>query len=162
MHIYLKNKFLYFSNYKIKCAVGKRGLTKKKSEGDLKTPKGKFKFKLLLYRKDRIKKIKSKIGRKIIQKNMGWCDNPSSIHYNKLVNFSFEKRAERLYLKKNNYDLILVLDYNMKPVIKNRGSAIFLHIASKKFTPTRGCVAIEKKKFIEILPYINKKTFLFI
>ena len=162
MHIYLKNKFLYFSNYKIKCAVGKRGLTKKKREGDLKTPKGKFKFKLLLYRKDRIKKIKSKIGRKIIQKNMGWCDNPSSIYYNKLVNFSFEKRAERLYLKKNNYDLILVLDYNKKPVIKNKGSAIFLHIASKRFTPTRGCVAIEKKKFIEILPYINKKTFLFI
>ena len=162
MHIYLKNKFLYFSNYKIKCAVGKRGLTKKKREGDLKTPKGKFKFKLLLYRKDRIKKIKSKIGRKIIQKNMGWCDNPSSIYYNKLVNFSFEKRAERLYLKKNNYDLILVLDYNMKPVVKNKGSAIFLHIASKRFTPTRGCVAIEKKKFIEILPYINKKTFLFI
>ena len=40
MHLYLKNKFLYIKDYKIKCSIGKRGLTKKKAEGDLKTPKG--------------------------------------------------------------------------------------------------------------------------
>ena len=37
MHIYLKKKFLHFNNYKVKCSVGKNGLTKKKIEGDLKT-----------------------------------------------------------------------------------------------------------------------------
>ena len=49
MHIYLKKKILYFQDYKIKCSIGKRGLTYKKKEGDSKTPKGKFKFKFLLY-----------------------------------------------------------------------------------------------------------------
>ncbi len=50
---------------------------------------------------------------------MGWCDNSNSTYYNQLVKLSFEKKAEKLYLKKNSYDLILVLNYNMKPVIKN-------------------------------------------
>ena len=34
-------------------------------------------------------------------------------------------------LKKNIYDLILVIKYNMNPVKKNKGSAIFLHLTSK-------------------------------
>ena len=93
---------------------------------------------------------------------MGWCDNPNSTYYNQLVKFSFEKKAEKLYLKKNSYDLILVLNHNMKPVIKNKGSAIFLHIANKKFNATKGCVAITKRAFIKILPLITKKTYLFI
>ena len=93
---------------------------------------------------------------------MGWCDNSNSAYYNQLIQLSFEKKAEKLYLKKNSYDLILVLNYNMKPVIKNKGSAIFLHIANKKFNATKGCVAIAKRTFIKILPLITKKTYLFI
>tara|TARA_B100000700_G_C14875796_1_gene775588 strand:+ start:531 stop:1019 length:489 start_codon:yes stop_codon:yes gene_type:complete len=162
MHIYLKNNKLYFGDYKIKCAIGKMGLTKKKREGDLKTPKGKFNFILLLYRKDRIPKIKSNIKKIIIKKNMGWCDNPKSPYYNKLIKFSYEKNAEKLYLKKNIYDLILVLNYNMKPVVKNRGSAIFLHLATKNFKPTKGCLAIKKRFLVKILPLITKNTHLFI
>ncbi len=138
------------------------GLTKKKREGDLKTPKGKFNFILLLYRKDRIPKIKSNIKKIIIKKNMGWCDNPKSPYYNKLIKFSYEKNAEKLYLKKNIYDLILVLNYNMKPVVKNRGSAIFLHLATKNFKPTKGCLAIKKRFLVKILPLITKNTHLFI
>ncbi len=154
----LKNKLLYFYNYKIKCSIGKRGLTRKKREGDLKTPKGKFKFKFLLYRKDRIKKIHCKLKTKKINKNMGWCDDPGSIYYNRLIKFPFNKSAEKLYLKKNIYDLILVMNFNTKPIVKNRGSAIFLHIKNKKSSPTKGCVAIQKKDFLKILPLITKKT----
>ena len=119
MHIYLKNKFLYFHDYKIKCSIGKRGLTRKKREGDLKTPRGKFKFKLLLYRKDRIRRIRCKIKRKIIQKNMGWCDNPNSAYYNRLVKLSFEKKAEKLYLKKNEKALNKKLSYFIQINIGN-------------------------------------------
>ena len=78
MHIILKKKYLYFYNYKIKCSIGKRGLTSNKKEGDLKTPRGKYKFEYLLYRKDRIKKFKCKIKKIKINKNMGWCDDTSS------------------------------------------------------------------------------------
>ena len=130
MHIKLKKNFIYFYNYKIKCSIGKNGLSSKKKEGDLKTPKGKYKFNFLLYRKDRIKKIQ--------------CP--------------FKKSAEKLFLKKNIYDLILVINFNTNPVVKNKGSAIFLHLADKKFKPTKGCIGIKKKSFIKILPLINKKT----
>ena len=162
MHIYLKKKILYFQDYKIKCSIGKRGLTSKKKEGDLKTPKGRFKFEFLLFRKDRVKKIYSKLKKIEISKNMGWCDDSGSSSYNRLVKFPFKKSAEKLFLKKRNYDLILVINFNRKPVIKNRGSAIFLHLIEKKFKPTKGCIAIKKKDFVKILPLITKKTKLFI
>ena len=162
MHISLKNKFLYFYNYKIKCSIGKRGLTYKKKEGDLKTPKGSFKFEFLLFRNDRVKKIYSKLKKIKISKNMGWCDDSKSPNYNRLIKFPFKKSAEKLFLKKRNYDLILVINFNRKPVIKNKGSAIFLHLVDKRFSPTKGCIAIKKKDFIKILPLITKKTKLFI
>jgi len=162
MHIRLKNNFIYFYNYKIKCSIGKNGLSSKKREGDLKTPRGKYKFKFLLYRRDRIKKIQCKLKKINIKKNMGWCDDPSSIYYNKLIKFPFKKSAEKLFLKKNIYDLILVINFNTNPVIKNKGSAIFFHLADKKFNPTKGCVGIQKKEFLKILPLITKKTKFFI
>ena len=57
----------------------------KKKEGDLITPKGKYKIKYILYRKDRIKKIQSKLKKIAITKSMGWCDDPKSKDYNKLI-----------------------------------------------------------------------------
>ena len=66
MNIKLKNKFLYFNKYKVKCAIGKRGITSKKIEGDYKTPKGTFNLKLIYYRKDRISKITTTLKKIII------------------------------------------------------------------------------------------------
>ena len=68
MHIVVKNKFLYFRHYKVKCAIGKRGIDVKKKEGDLITPKGTYKIKGILYRKDRLKKLRSKLKKMIITK----------------------------------------------------------------------------------------------
>ena len=61
MNIKIKKHFLYYKGYKLKCAIGKSGITSNKKEGDLKTPKGRFKFEFLLFRKDRIKKVYSKL-----------------------------------------------------------------------------------------------------
>ena len=162
MHIKLKNKKLYFGNYKIKCAIGKRGISRKKREGDGCTPKGAFKFKYLLYRKDKIFKIRSYLKKITIKKNMGWCDDPNSNSYNKLIKFPFIYSAEKLHKNENTYDVVLIIDYNLRPVIKNKGSAIFLHIAKKNYSPTKGCVAISKKDMKLLLTYINKKTKLII
>ena len=158
MHITLKKKILYFKHYKIKCAIGKRGISKNKYEGDLCTPIGKFTFEYLLYRKDKIKNLKTNIPKKVIKKNMGWCDDPKSEKYNKLIKFPFSYKAEKLFLNKEIYDLLLVINYNRNPVFPEKGSAIFLHIASKNFKPTKGCIAIKKKDFLKILPLIRKKT----
>ena len=83
--MFLKNKFLYIGHYKIKCAIGKKGISKKKIEGDCCTPSGKFNFERLLYRKDRIKNLNVHIPKVQIKKNFGWCDDPTSKKYNELI-----------------------------------------------------------------------------
>jgi L,D-peptidoglycan transpeptidase YkuD (ErfK/YbiS/YcfS/YnhG family) len=158
MNIKLKNKFLYFNEYKIKCDIGKRGITSNKKEGDQKTPKGTFSLKSVFYRKDRISKIKTALKKTIIKKNMGWCDDPKSKYYNKLIEFPYKYSAEKLWLKKNIYDVVIVINYNLKPVIKNKGSAIFMHISKKGNFHTKGCIAISKKEIIFLLTKINKRT----
>ena len=81
MHIFIKKKKLILDKYRIKCAIGKRGIGNKKREGDKITPKGKFKIKTSLYRKDRVSSFKSKITKLSIKKDMGWCDDAKSKKY---------------------------------------------------------------------------------
>ena len=153
MNIKLKNKFLYFDNYKLRCSIGKRGITVNKKEGDQKTPKGTFKFKSIFYRKDKLSNLKSFIKKKIIKKNMGWCDDPKSRFYNKLIELPFKESAEKMWLKSGIYDIVLVLNYNLKPIIKNKGSAIFLHLAKRNYSPTKGCIAVNKKDMFLLLQF---------
>ncbi len=158
MHIKINKKYLTYGEYKVKCAIGKRGINFKRKEGDLITPKGTFKIVCILFRKDRVKKFKTKIKKIHIHKGIGWCDDPLSKKYNKLVNYPFNYNSEKLYRADNIYDIILVLNYNMKPTIKNRGSAIFIHVAKKNFTSTKGCVAIMKKELKKLSSLVTKKT----
>ena len=158
MNIKLKQNFLYFGEYRIKCAIGKRGITSRKVEGDNKTPKGTFTLKSIFYRKDRIPKLKTSLKKIVIKKNIGWCDESSSRQYNKMIKFPFRLSAEKLWLKDNIYDVIIVINYNLKPAIQNKGSAIFLHIAKKNYKPTKGCIAISKKDIIFLSSKVNSKT----
>ena len=157
MHILIDKNYLTYNKLKIKCAIGKKGIGYKRKEGDLITPRGQFKIKFLLYRKDRVK-IFTRLKKKVIKKNMGWCDDPKSIHYNKLVKLPFTHKYEKLYKKENIYDIILVLNYNMGPVKKNKGSAIFIHVSKNNYKKTEGCVAIKKVNFIKLLKEINPNT----
>ena len=158
MHILINKKYLTYKQYKVKCALGKRGIGRKKKEGDLITPIGQYKIKYILYRKDRIKKIKTKFKKIAIKRNMGWCNDPKSKDYNKLINLPFNYSYEDLFRKENIYDIVLVLNYNMNPIKKNRGSAIFIHIAKKDYKKTQGCVAVEKLALLKILKEITIYT----
>ena len=157
MHILINKKYLKFNNYKAKCSLGKRGIGLKKKEGDLITPKGRYKIKYILYRKDRVK-IESKIKKIVIKKNMGWCDDPRSNEYNKLIKLPSVYKHEKLYKKENFYDIIIVLNYNMNPIVKNKGSAIFIHVARKNYKKTEGCVAIKKAHLLKITKGLKNNT----
>ena len=89
---------------------------------------------------------------------MGWCDDPKSKYYNKMIYFPFTQNAERLWLKDNIYDIIIVIDYNLRPVIKYAGSAIFIHIAKKNYLPTKGCVVLSKQNIKLLASNIDKNT----
>ena len=129
-----------------------------KKEGDFSTPKGLFKLGTIYYRKDRNKSLKCVLPKRVIKKNMGWCNDSRSKKYNKEINFPFAYSAERLYRKDSKYDIFINIKYNQSPAKKNKGSAIFLHLIKKKYKPTAGCIALAKKDFTKILPLINKKT----
>ena len=57
----------------------------------------------------------------------------------------------------HKYDYLLVINYNTKKTIANKGSAIFIHL-TKNYYPTAGCIALKKKDFLILLKLINKKT----
>ena len=158
MHILINKKYLTYGQYKVKCAIGKRGIGYKKKEGDLITPIGQYKIKFILYRKDRVNKIQTKLRKVVLKKNMGWCDDPNSKKYNTLVYLPFNHRYEKLFKKENTYDIILVLNYNMNPIKRNKGSAIFIHVAKKNYKKTKGCIATGKTQLLKIIKKIKNDT----
>ena len=152
-----KNGYLIFKKFKVNCVFGKNGIRISKKEGDKATPKGEFTLGKLYYRADRIKNLKTSLIKKKIKKNMGWCHNPNNSKYNKEIEHKNNKNSEKLYRKDQKYDLILVINYNLNPVIKGKGSAIFLHL-TKNNKSTNGCVAIQKENFLKLLKNIKSKT----
>ena len=156
MIIINKSGYLKYKDFKFKCALGKAGIGEKKREGDNVTPTGTFKIVKIYYRSDRVKKISSKLRLIEITKNMGWCDDPNSKNYNKLINLPSKYSHEKLFKKNNIYNVIVVLNYNMKPIIKNKGSAIFIHIAKNNYQPTQGCIALKKNDLLKLLSKISR------
>ena len=158
MNIIVKNKnTLILDDFKFKCCVGKRGSTKNKKEGDNKTPKGLFSIGSLLYRKDRYKKPHTKIKKIPIKKNMVWCNDSRNSKYNKLTKISKNFSYEKIFRSDYKYDLIIPINYNSPFAIKNKGSAIFIHL-TKNYKGTAGCIGIKKEDFLILLKLINKKT----
>ena len=145
-----KDKILCFMKKKYRCSVGLNGFTTNKIEGDKKTPIGTYSFGKLFVRTDKIKNLNTKFKYIPIRKDMAWSDDSNKSNYNNLIKTK-NKHKESLYRDDNLYDLILVINYNMNPVLPNKGSAIFLHISSDDYKPTEGCIAIAVNDFIEIL-----------
>jgi L,D-peptidoglycan transpeptidase YkuD (ErfK/YbiS/YcfS/YnhG family) len=157
MIIINKSGYLKYKNLKFKCALGKAGIGEKNIEGDKITPKGTYRVVNIYYRKDRIKKIISEVKPIEIKKNMGWCDDPNSKKYNQFIRLPSDYSYEKLYRNDNLYDLILVLNYNMDPITKNKGSAIFIHITNN-YKATKGCVGLKKRNLIKLIKILTKKT----
>lgn len=158
MIIVNKSGQLKYKNLKFKCALGKAGIGKKNIEGDNITPKGTYRIIQIYYRKDRVKKISSSFKLNKITKSMGWCDDPSSKKYNRLIRLPTKYGHEKLYQKNNIYDLLLVIDYNMNPVVINKGSAIFIHVAKKNYKPTAGCIALKKRDILKLIKILKLNT----
>jgi L,D-peptidoglycan transpeptidase YkuD (ErfK/YbiS/YcfS/YnhG family) len=158
MIIVRNNGYLKYKNLRFRCAIGKAGIKTKIKEGDNITPKGTYKILSIYYRKDRIKKIKSLIKKIKINKRIGWCDDTQSKYYNSEIKLPSKLSHEILYRKDNIYDIVCVINYNINPTLKNKGSAIFLHVAKKKYQRTKGCIALKKNHLIKLVSLINKNT----
>jgi L,D-peptidoglycan transpeptidase YkuD (ErfK/YbiS/YcfS/YnhG family) len=147
--------YLNFGPFRVPCALGRGGVKVLKREGDGATPRGRFPLRAVYY--------KSRVGmtpgtilqRRALRRNAGWCDSPSDRNYNRPVTLPYQQSAEHLWREDGIYDVIVVLGYNDVPRSKNRGSAIFMHLARSGFPPTEGCVALrpaDLKRLLRVVP----------
>ena len=147
MIIKLKNKdTLIVGEFKLKCCVGRKGISKNKSEGDFQTPSGKFKLGNLYWRSDRVKKPETKLFCKKIKKNMGWCNDSNSVYYNKEIKTNKNVKHEKLYRHDHKYDLFILIKYNYLKTKKIK-VVQFLFILQKIIKLQQDVLQFQKKIF---------------
>ena len=154
--------YVYHEKKKFICFVGKNGIGLKKREGDRITPKGRYKLIKIFHKKRELNKIKTKIPEIEIKKNFAWCTDPNNRCYNSLVSKPIGCEYEDLFRIDNLYDIVIVLNFNYISPMKYKGSAIFLHCSEKKTKFTEGCIAMEKRDLLELIPHITLSTNLII
>jgi len=165
-----KKYFLRVGNRVFRCQVGAGGFKNvaKKVEGDKTTPIGKWRLVKLYYRADRVLRPKPKkkntLKIKRITKYCGWSDDISSNYYNKYFNInnplSPKIRFEKLWRVDNAYDIIIQISHNTNPIIKNKGSAIFIHCSFKDNRSTAGCIALAKRDLIFLIKNLKSHVFI--
>ncbi|MBT5571171.1 MAG: L,D-transpeptidase family protein [Alphaproteobacteria bacterium] len=141
-----------------RCALGPAGIWLQKQEGDGVTPAGQFPMRALWYRADRLPRPRTGLPVHEIRRESGWCDAPEDPNYNRPVQLPYPASAEHLWRADHVYDLVVTLGHNDDPVVSHAGSAIFLHIASPDFSPTEGCVAIDRDALVEILGALDTQS----
>ncbi|WP_254052737.1 L,D-transpeptidase family protein [Bacillus sp. V59.32b] len=133
--------------------VGKRGLSSNKVEGDGKAPMGIFSMGIGFG--SQAKPAGMKWSYKKTTKYDYWIDDYRSKDYNKWV--TSRKAPSVSHEKMNNplYKYGAVINYNRYPVVKKKGSAIFLHVWRGPNSPTAGCIATDERNVVSILKWLN-------
>jgi L,D-peptidoglycan transpeptidase YkuD (ErfK/YbiS/YcfS/YnhG family) len=124
------------------CALGRAGVTHLKREGDGATPAGRHRLLRLYFRRDRVPRPLSALPVRGLRPDDGWCEDASHGRYNCLVRLPSAAAHESMWRDDRLYDIVGVLDWNMTPRVRGRGSAIFLHLARPGYAPTTGCIAL--------------------
>ncbi len=135
----------------VACALGKSGRRAIKREGDGATPLGRFRLLGVLYRPDKVRRPLTRLPVRAIRPSWGWCDDSSDRNYNREVMLPYPGSHERLWRDDGLYDLVVVLDYNVRVRKRRAGSAIFMHVARPGYSPTEGCVALAAADLARVL-----------
>ena len=139
--------------------IGRSGIVARKREGDGATPLSSMTLLGSYARKDRRKYFAVKgLPQYGIKDQDGWCDDPTSLRYNRPITLPSALSHERLKRSDNRYDRIGILDYNMIARRRGFGSAIFLHQCPDFTKGTEGCIALKEKDFKNLMRYLHKKT----
>lgn len=142
------------------CALGGGGISARKREGDGATPLGPMRILSGYFRADHVAARRTRLQMAPIADDLGWCEVPDDRNYNRPVRMPYKASHETMLRDDRLYDYCLVLDWNITPRRRGRGSAIFFHLARPGFTPTQGCVAVTAKVMARLLPYLSERTVL--
>ena len=149
--------FLVAGGAAFPCALGRSGIGTLKREGDGRTPRADLPLRRVFYRADRLVRPRSLLPLRSIGPRDAWCDDRTDRRYNRLIDRPPGQAEERLTREDHLYDVIVELGWNDAPIVRGRGSAIFWHLARPGFTPTAGCVAVERHVFAKVLPRLAQR-----
>lgn len=158
MDIVVDTKQLTVGGDTFPCTIGRSGFSRDKREGDGATPTGRYQFREVLYRPDRVAKPLTGLPVRALTQNDGWCDDATCPEYNRFVQLPFKGSHEELWREDHLYDLLAVIGYNDNPVVAGAGSAIFVHVAAPNFTPTQGCVGLELHNLQRVIEQLTLNT----
>jgi L,D-peptidoglycan transpeptidase YkuD (ErfK/YbiS/YcfS/YnhG family) len=142
------------------CALGKGGVRALKREGDGATPLARMRLLCAYVRMDHVAARASLLPIARITRALGWCEVPGDRNYNRPVRLPYAASHETMSRKDALYDIVIVMDWNIRPRRRNGGSAIFFHVARQGLTPTEGCVALPGHVMRLLLPRLSAKTVL--
>lgn len=139
----------------IPVVLGRNGIDKIK-EGDGKTPTGVYPIGKSFGTVPRPEGLKLFYVQST--KDDYWIDDAQSLDYNRWVRYTGNpskrwKSFERLHIPLYKYAMII--RYNMDPIRKNKGSAIFVHIWRSADKPTDGCVAMSEENLLLLMSKLD-------
>lgn len=141
------------------CALGYGGISARKREGDGATPLAAMRILSGYFRNDHFPGgRRTRLAMAPIGPHLGWCEVPDDRNYNRPVRIPYGASHERMRRDDDLYDVCIVLDWNIAPRRRARGSAIFFHLARPGFTPTQGCVAVSARTMARLLPLLSDRT----
>lgn len=140
------------------CTLGRGGVTGAKSEGDGKTPVGRFPLRQVFYRADRLPPPETGLPLEVLTPETGWCEDPAHPDYNRKIALPHPAATDRMTRDDALYDLVVVVGYNDAPPVAGKGSAIFIHLARPDFTPTAGCIGLKRDDLLAVLKLCTPET----
>ncbi|MFD2236478.1 L,D-transpeptidase family protein [Aureimonas populi] len=140
------------------CALGRSGTSIFKREGDGATPVAAMTLLSALRRPGYRLPLALSLPMRVARADDGWCDAPAHPAYNRAVRLPFAASAETMIRQDRLYDLVVVLDWNVRARRRGAGSAIFLHVAKPGYRPTQGCVAVSPADMARLAPFLRRGT----
>jgi len=135
-------------------SIGEKGFAAigEKREGDGKTPSGIFPLGIAFGYDP---SVATKMPYRQATEDDFWVDDVNSEDYNKWVKGEPSAASwEKMKREDDQYKYGVVIEYNTRPVVKGKGSAIFLHVW-KPGGSTSGCVSMSEEMVLKILGWLD-------
>jgi L,D-peptidoglycan transpeptidase YkuD (ErfK/YbiS/YcfS/YnhG family) len=142
----------------IPVVLGRAGIRANKFEGDGTTPRGRYRLVRLWWRADRHGRPQTLLPTRRITRELAWCEDTTDRRYNRPFHRSARDEGDRLWRDDPLYDYVIELDHNARPRVVGRGSAVFIHVARLKRSPTAGCVAMGRAELRRLLARLGPTT----
>lgn len=138
--------------------IGKKGFAPEgeKNEGDLRTPAGIYTVGTAFgYGPN----MKTTVPYRQATAEDKFVDDVASDQYNTWVHGDTSAKSyEQMKRADGLYEFGLVVNYNMNPIVKGKGSAIFIHVWRSSTDGTAGCVALERANIVRLLEWLKPQA----